>query len=75
MRVSLDIDGAVLRELEKRQTKEGKTFGKLVSDLLARASKEDAATASNSPPRWIAKPMGARISLSDKEAICGALDR
>ena len=51
MRVMLDIDGAVLRELEKRQTKEGKTFDKLVSDLLARALKEDAAPASNSLPR------------------------
>lgn len=75
MRVTLDIDGAVLRELEKRQTKEGKAFDKLVSDLLARALKEAAAPASNSLPRWIAKPMGARLNHSDKEAVLKVLDR
>ena len=75
MRVTLDIDGPVLRELKKRQTKEGKPLGKLASDLLAQALKEDAAPASNLPPTWIAKPMGARINLSNKEAICGALGR
>lgn len=75
MRTTLDIDGPVLRELKKRQTKEGKSLGRLVSDLLAYALKEDATPASNSPPAWIAKPMGARINLSDKEEIYRVLDR
>ena len=75
MRVTLDIDSPILRELKKRHTKEGKTLNKLVSDLLEHTLKEDAAPASNSPLGWIAKPMGARLNLSDKEAICGALDR
>ena len=37
MRTTLDIDGPVLHELKQRQTKEGKSLGRLVSDLLARA--------------------------------------
>ena len=76
MRTTLDIDDPVLRELKKLQTKEGKSLGRLVSDLLARALKEDSApSAATAPPVWIAKPMGARVNLSDKEAVHRALDR
>ena len=76
MRTTLDIDDPVLRELKQLQTKEGKSLGRLVSDLLARALKEDAASPTATvPPVWIAKPMGARVNLSDKEAVHRALDR
>ena len=76
MRTTLDIDDPVLRELKQLQTKEGKSLGRLVSDLLARALKEDATPpAATAPPVWIAKPMGARVNLSDKEAVHRALDR
>lgn len=75
MRTTLDIDDPVLRELKQLQTKEGKSLGRLVSDLLARALKEDAAPTPTAPPVWIAKPMGARVNLSDKEAVHRALDR
>ena len=76
MRTTLDIDDPVLRELKQLQTKEGKSLGRLVSDLLARALKEDAApSTATAPPVWIAKPMGARVNLSDKEAVHRALDR
>ncbi|MYH15200.1 MAG: antitoxin [Gammaproteobacteria bacterium] len=75
MRTTLDIDGPILRELKKRQTKEGKSLGRLVSDLLARAMQEEAVPADDSPPAWIAKPMGARVNLSDREAVYRLLDR
>ena len=75
MRTTLDIDDPVLRELKRLQAKEGKSLGRLVSDLLARALKEDAAPPVTPPPTWIAKPMGARVNLSDKEAVYRALDR
>ena len=75
MRTTLDIDGPILRQLKQRQTKEGKSLGRLVSDLLARALKEEATPANDSPPTWIAKPMGARVNLADKEAVYRALDR
>lgn len=76
MRTTLDIDDPVLRELKRLQMKEGKSLGRLVSDLLARALKEDATHgAAASPSQWIAKPMGARINLSDKDAVYHALER
>lgn len=75
MRTTLDIDDPVLRELKRLQAKEGKSLGRLVSDLLARALKEDAMSTVASPPTWLAKPMGARVNLSDKEAVHRALDR
>ena len=50
MRTTLDIDDPVLRELKRLQTKEGKSLGRLVSDLLARALKEDAAPTPTAPP-------------------------
>ena len=44
-------------------------MGRLVSDLLAHALKEDGAPATIAHPEWIAKPMGARVNLSDKESV------
>ena len=75
MRTTLDIDDPVLRELKRRQAREGKSLGRLVSDLLARALKEDAMSTVAPSPTWIAKPMGARVNLSDEEAVNRALDR
>ena len=75
MRTTLDIDEPVLRELKRLQAKEGKSLGRLVSELLARALKEDAIPAVAPRPSWIAKPMGARVNLSDNEALYRALDR
>ena len=75
MRTTLDIDDPVLQELKRLQAKEGKSLGRLASDLLARALKEDAMPPAAPPPSWIAKPMGARVNLSDTEAVHRALDR
>ena len=75
MRTTLDIDDPVLRELKRLQATEGKSLGRLVSDLLARALKENATPTAAPPPTWIARPMGARVNLSDKEAVYRALDR
>ncbi len=76
MRTTLDIDDSILRNLKRLKKKEGKSMGRLVSDLLAQALREDAAPAPAArPPAWITKPMGARINLSDKEAVHHTLDR
>ena len=71
-RTTIDIDGAVLRELEARKEREGKTLGRLVSELLAAAL----ARRDEPPPEfeWYAQPMNARIDLEDKEAVRRALD-
>ena len=71
-RTTIDIDAGVLRELKRRQRKEGKTLGQLVSELLAVSLSQG-----NKPVgavRWNAKPMGARVDLEDKEAVRRALE-
>ena len=69
MRTTLDLDDHILRELKQLQAKEGKSMDRLVSDLLTRALAEHATRAAASPPSWIAKPMRARVDLSDKDTL------
>ena len=71
-RTTIDIDAAVLRELEARKRREGKTMGRLVSELLAAAL----ARAEEPPPafEWYSQPMHARVDLEDKEALRKALE-
>lgn len=72
-RTTIDIDAAVLRELEARKRREGKTLGRLVSELLAVALRGDQAPP---PPKlnWRSRPMHALVDLEDKEAVRKALD-
>jgi hypothetical protein len=71
-RTTIDIDAAVLRELERRKQREGKTLGRLVSELLASALDRPDQPAPQL--EWIARPMGARVDLEDKEAVQRVLD-
>jgi len=73
-RTTIDIDGAVLRELKKRQRREGKTLGQLVSELLASALDSCSDPAREPAPFvWSSKPMQALVELEDKEALRRAL--
>ena len=72
-RTTIDVDSAVLRELKKRVRREGKTLGRLVSELLAQALRSE----ENGAPRnleWTSRPMGARVDLEDKEALRRTLE-
>lgn len=72
-RTTIDLDPTVLRELRERGRREGKTLGRIASELLTTAL----TTSRPEPPppfRWTARPMGARIDLEDKEALRRALD-
>jgi hypothetical protein len=74
-RTTIDIDAPILRDLKRRQKREGKSLGRLVSDLLAEAlhRRKDERGAS-STFRWIARSMRAQIDLADKETIYKVLD-
>lgn len=74
MRTTVDIDAPILREVRALQAREGKSLGRLVSDLLARALEQDSPHAASSPREWFAKPMQARVDLMDKESLHRALD-
>lgn len=76
MRTTVNIDDPVLRDLKKIQQKEGKSLGRLISDLLAQALGERKSTkAPVRPPRWISKAMGARVDLADHEAVYAAMEQ
>lgn len=72
-RTTIDIDAAVLRELKRRQRREGKSLGQLVSELLAAALRGEGRE-EPTPFTWVAKEMGARVDLEDAEAVRRALE-
>jgi hypothetical protein len=74
-RTTLDIDAPILRDLKKRQRREGKSLGRLVSDLLARAMDSSESKETDPPFTWNSRPMGARVDVADKEAVRAILDR
>jgi hypothetical protein len=76
MRTTVDIEDAILKDLKKIQQQEGNSLGRLISNLLAQALGErKSAGGSAKPKRWIAKPMGARINLADREALYTAIEQ
>jgi len=76
MRTTVNIDDPILKDLRKIQQKEGKSLGRLISDLLAQAlGARKSATAPSRPPQWISKAMGARIDLADHKALSAAMEQ
>ncbi len=74
-RTTLDIDTPLLKELKKLQRTQGRSLGKLVSELLAEALARRNVAAPPPTLRWVSRPMHAQVNLSDKEAIYAVLDR
>jgi hypothetical protein len=74
-RTTLDIDATLLRELKKLQREQGRSLGKLVSELLAEALARRKTAPVPARLRWISRPMHARVDLADKEAVYSVLDR
>lgn len=74
-RTTVDIDAPILRDLKRRQRIEGKSLGRLVSDLLAQALYSSDRGRTAPAFTWTSRPMGARVDLADKEAVRAILDR
>lgn len=77
MRTTLDIDDPILKDLKRLQRREGKSLGRLVSDLLALAlaSSQQRGSPTAAPAfKWIARPMRARVDLADQHALLDAMD-
>ena len=73
-RTTLDLDPAILRELRRRSKRQGKSMGRVASELLARAVAESADVPAPEF-QWTSGPLGpALIDLEDKEAVRQALD-
>ena len=74
MRTTIDIDDPILKDLKRLQKREGKSLGRLVSDLLAQALAEPRVPSQPSPGfRWTSQPMRARVDLADKTAVYDAM--
>lgn len=74
-RTTVNIDASVLRELKRRQRREGKPLGDLISELLASAlgGAPDRGR-SRRPLDWATSAMRARVDLEDKDALHRTLD-
>ena len=76
MRTTIDIDDPVLKELKQLQQREGKTLGRLVTDLLAESlARRPGAQTPVATLNWISRPMDARIDIADREALLDAMDQ
>jgi len=73
MRTTVDLDPSVLRALKTRAASEGKSLGRLASELLAPALAQPAERAAQ-PLRWTSRPMDFRIDIEDKEVVRRVLD-
>lgn len=73
-RTTVDIDASVLRALKKRQERERKTLGHLISELLAQALASEDETTAAAPLTWVARDLEPRVDLEDKDALWSMLD-
>ncbi len=71
-RTTVDIDASVLRELKKRQERERKPLGQLISELLASAIEAE----DRSAPifSWVTRDLRPRVDLEDTDAVWSVLD-
>jgi hypothetical protein len=73
-RTTLDLDPSVLRELRRRGQREGKSMGRLASELLAGALKQQGAAEPRPRLVWKSADLGLpRVDLEDDEAVRRAL--
>lgn len=72
MRTTLDIDGSVLRELKARGRREGKTAGRLASELLAVALRSGTPHERGPTLEWRTGG-NVKVDLYDEDALEAAL--
>jgi hypothetical protein len=73
-RTTIDIETTILEEIKQLQKKEGRSLGRIVSQLLAEALGNKKTKTKNLQLRWTSRPMKALIDLSDKETLYRILD-
>lgn len=73
-RTTVDIDASVLRELKKRQERERKTLGQLISELVAKALESESDASASPPFSWVTRDLQPRVDLEDKDALWSILD-
>ena len=74
MRTTIDLDPTVLRELKRRARQEGKSLGRIASEVLSAALERDVPPAPPPLLAWASRPMGARVDVDDAEAVRRAME-
>ena len=74
MRTTLDIDDPILKKLKAIQARDGRSLGRLVSDLLAQALAGEVKEAAPRYFTWAASPGPLLVDLADKDAVHEALE-
>ncbi len=75
MRTTLDLEKPVLDGLKKLQKRENLSLGKIASRLLAEAlDRELTSRPAPKPFKWNSSPMGAKVDISDKDALYRAME-
>ena len=75
MRTTVDIDAPVLNELKRLQKREGKSLGRLMSELLGEAlGRRKASVAAPPPFTWNTTRGRLLIAIEDKDAVYDMLD-
>ncbi len=74
-RITMDIGAPILREIKALQKKEGRSVGKIVSQLLAEAIARRKVLSRAPSFKWVARPMRALVDIADKEALSAALHK
>ena len=74
-RTTINIDDSVFRDLKRLQETDGRSLGRLISDILAQALGQLRSTKSKvSRFSWQSRPMRAKVDLSDREVLRTILD-
>jgi len=74
-RTTIDIDDPILKEIKAIQKREGRSMGKIVTQLLAEALIKQKTSAKTPRFKWISRPMRSLVDLSDKDEVYRILDR
>jgi len=74
-RTTIDIDDPILKEIKAIQKREGRSMGKIVSQLLAEALIKQKATVKTPKFKWNSRQMRSLVDLTDKDEVYRVLDR
>jgi hypothetical protein len=74
-RTTLDIDAPVLKQIKDLKTREGRSMGQIVSQLLMEALAQRKKGTKVSSLEWRSRSMHALVDISDKDAIYAILDK
>jgi hypothetical protein len=75
MRTTIALDNFLIRKVKSISHKEGKTFTKMVSELLSLGLKaKETKAVPSAGVKWHTQPMGEKFDISDKDLLYKALD-